>query len=322
MLLWNEPIGASGKSIIRALDTQTGVTRPWTAEPAVRAGLSASDGMVLWQEVAADGSKSVMLYGVSSNTVNQITGASMDMKVPVSLVDGTLVWKAETGELVATQLRDWDVHGGRSFGEDDSQQRQNGHRAYRITDEGGIPFWSEFQRLGGESGLGRPISGRFQLADGLVYQLTERALLRWRPDRGQAELANGLQILSSLGYDQWLYSHRQVPLPASDASYGDRDAAQTTRLSWLTDPAIRSAYLAPPDGVAASAWDTDAAIRRYGLPASPPQDFGPFVAQRFERTTFQRWSAAEAQAPKDLVTPIAVGSLFRDLILDRAPDLE
>jgi hypothetical protein len=129
-------------------------------------------------------------------------------------------------------------------------------------------------------------------------------------------------MLSSLGFDKWLHSHRQIPLAASDGAYGDRDAARTTRLSWLTDPGIRTAYLAPPDGTPATAWDNDAAVRRYGLPVSPPEDFGPFVAQRFERGVFQHWSAAESQSQKDQVSPVAIGALFRELVLDGIADRE
>jgi hypothetical protein len=263
-----------------------------------------------------------MLYGLSSNTVSQIPDATMDMSVPAALGNGTLVWKTETGELVVSQLRDWDVQGGRSFVEDDWQHRQAGQLAYRVTDEGGIPFWSEFQRLGGESGLGRPLSGRFQLADGQIYQLTERALLRWQPERGQVEVANGLEMLSSSGFDQWLYDHRQVPLPAEGSTYGDPGATRATRLSWLTDPALKAAFLAPPDGTPGAGWDIDAAIKRYGLPVSAPENFGPFVAQRFERGVLQHWSQAEASASKDQVTLVSVGGLFRELVLDGVANLD
>src|SRR4030042_1936153 len=55
---------------------------------------------------------------------------------------------------------------------------------YTLTNDGGIRFADEFQRLGGVDTLGYPASYRFQLADGFTYQLTQGALLQWRPRLG------------------------------------------------------------------------------------------------------------------------------------------
>jgi hypothetical protein len=177
-------------------------------------------------------------------------------------------------------------------------------------------MWSEYQRLGGEAALGRPLSGRLQLADGGVYQLTERALLRWRPEAGRAEQVNALQLMSRLGYDAWLHADRQIPLPAGVVANGDPDRARETRLSWLTDPGLKAAYLAPSDGVSTREWGLDDAIARYGLPASAPESFGPFVAQRFERAVLQRWLPEQDGDPDDRVTAVLLGSLVREVLQD------
>jgi hypothetical protein len=177
-------------------------------------------------------------------------------------------------------------------------------------------MWSEYQRLGGEAQLGRPLSDRLQLSNGAVYQLTERAILRWRPDAGQAELVNGLDVLSRLGYDGWLHAVRQIPLPASVVANGDPARARETRLSWLTDPVLKAAYLAPQDGAIATSWNEDKAIARYGLPMSEPESFGPFVAQRFERAVLQRWLPEPDGASKDRVTAVAIGSIAREVLQD------
>src|SRR5579859_4304817 len=60
-----------------------------------------------------------------------------------------------------------------------------GTYGYRITDDGGIAFWSEFKRLGGVDVLGYPASTRFTL-DGFTVQATQRVILQWRPDVKQA----------------------------------------------------------------------------------------------------------------------------------------
>src|SRR5690349_6827371 len=62
---------------------------------------------------------------------------------------------------------------------------------FAIADEGGIPLWSEYQRLGGLKALGYPISARYQV-DGYVTQAVQRGILQWRPEQKQAVLTNVL----------------------------------------------------------------------------------------------------------------------------------
>ncbi len=57
-----------------------------------------------------------------------------------------------------TTLRDYDVVNGHYFTQTGGSSAEAG---YAITDEGGIPLWSEFQRLGGVPALGYPVSRRF-----------------------------------------------------------------------------------------------------------------------------------------------------------------
>jgi hypothetical protein len=58
---------------------------------------------------------------------------------------------------------------------------------YRVANEAGIPFWDEFQRLGGLDKLGYPVTRRFSSADDVV-QLFQFGALRWRPKDGRAEI--------------------------------------------------------------------------------------------------------------------------------------
>src|SRR5690349_21073659 len=83
-------------------------------------------------------------------------------------------------------LRDYDVVNGHFFTQAGSA---GGDAGYAIADEGGIPLWSEFQRLGGVAALGYPVSRRFQW-EGFVVQATQKAVLQWRPDLNRVVYLN------------------------------------------------------------------------------------------------------------------------------------
>lgn len=65
-------------------------------------------------------------------------------------------------------------------------------------------------------------------------------------------------------------------------------------------------------------WSIDNSVELYGLPMAPPEDFGPFIAQRFQRAVLQRWkqSSESPPQPDDPVTQVQIGALFRDLVLE------
>jgi hypothetical protein len=160
-------------------------------------------------------------------------------------------------------------------------QAGHGRGGYRISDDANAAFDSSFEALGGVGALGYPSSQRFQQA-GFIYQATQGALLQWRPELGQAVLANTFDWFTSAGKDDWLLANAGIPLPIQDdGSHGNWSAAEQTRLSWLTDPAIKAAFL--------SAGSLDRAVQLYGLPQSYPERHGPFVVQRFQRIAFQHW---------------------------------
>ena len=157
-----------------------------------------------------------------------------------------------------------------------------GRGGFAVTNDGGIGFWNSFQALGGVNALGYPSSQRYQLADGFTYQATQGALLQWRPEYGRAILANTFEMLQHAGKDGWLSEAKGIPAPITDdGSGGDWGRAKATRLSWLTNDAIRAKYL--------SAGSVERAIELYGLPMSKPEKRGPFIVQRFQRIAFQLW---------------------------------
>src|SRR5205823_1726525 len=100
---------------------------------------------------------------------------------------------------------------------------------FAVSDEGGIPLWTEFQRLGGVRVLGYPISTRYQV-DGYVMQAAQRAIVQWRPELGRAGVTNVLDDLSKAGRDPWLLSFRQTPKSVgADVSLLDGDPAIKAR---------------------------------------------------------------------------------------------
>src|SRR5262249_49669440 len=64
----------------------------------------------------------------------------------------------------------------------------------------------------------------------------------------------------------------------------------------------------------------EAARRRFGLPMSEPQRFGPYLSQRFERGALQLWlDAVKGMPDPGTVTVIQVGDLLKDANLVPAP---
>ncbi len=185
---------------------------------------------------------------------------------------------------------------------------------YTLTNEGGIRFADEYQRLGGVDTLGYPASYRFQLPDGFTYQLSQGALLQWRPERDGVMLANTFEMLEKAGLDNWLYSFKGIPRPIKDdGSGGDWNKAKDIRLSWLTHEAITARYLANPNPEAIPAWNVDRSIELYGLPMSYPERFGPFITQRFQRIAFQLWlDEVPGMPPPGAVVRVLAGDLMKE----------
>ncbi len=182
---------------------------------------------------------------------------------------------------------------------------------YEVTNDGGILFADEYERLGGVDTLGYPASYRY-MQGGFTYQVTQRALLQWRPEVGSAYLGNIFEMLEKAGHDQWLLQAKGIPLPIKDdGSGGDWNKAKATRLSWLTNEQIKAKYLANPNPSAISDWNEDRSIELYGLPMSMPEKHGPFISQRFQRVAFQLWVD---EIPGSPAPGTVIGVLAGDLL--------
>lgn len=181
-----------------------------------------------------------------------------------------------------------------------------GGGVYCVTNDSGILFDDAFRWFGGVSTLGYPSTQRF-VQGGLVYQAMQGAVLQWRPDYGHSVLANTFEWFTEAGKDDYLLATAGVPKPIrDDGSGGDWQKAKQTRLSWLTDDAIRQKFL--------SAGSVDRAIELYGLPMSRPERHGPFITQRFQRIAFQHWvDPVPGMPPPGSVVRVLGGDLLKQV---------
>ncbi len=176
---------------------------------------------------------------------------------------------------------DYDIPGGHFYTQTNAGAGPN--FGYRITDEGGIGFWSEFKRLGGVNALGYPASRRFTL-DGFVVQATQKVIMQWRPEVGQVYFVNVFDKLHDQGKDGALQQQFGIP-PQLDPSFDagkTPDQIQAARLALLNaDPAIAARYGTGPS-----------AILYNGLPTSQITNAGPFSIIRAQRVAIQKWNTA------------------------------
>jgi hypothetical protein len=203
----------------------------------------------------------------------------------------------------AAASEDYAVPGGRYF-------PQAG--GFAITDEAGVPLWSEFERLGGVGTLGYPISGRFE-RDGFVHQAVQRAILQWRPEQKRAVLANVLDDLSKAGRDDWLLHAKQTPKPLepdADAGRPFEEVVKRRQALLDADESIKRRYFASPDP-----------LTFFGLPTSPIQDMGNHLAVRLQRGVIQKWKVDVPWAKTGEVTLANAGDLAKEAGLLAQPAL-
>ncbi len=164
-------------------------------------------------------------------------------------------------------------------------------------------FFSEFQRLGGVSGVGYPASRAFEW-DGFVVQAMQKGVFQWRPETGRVAFVNVFDELHHRGLDDRLFAERQVPRPAEWS--GDAalpwDEVVTRHLAVLDDfPRLRAAYGATPHP-----------LELFGLPMSPVVDFGPFAAVRLQRAVLQQYRLATPYARPGDVLVVNGGDVAKD----------
>jgi hypothetical protein len=210
---------------------------------------------------------------------------------------------------------DWDIPGGHFY----TQTGGGGGKGFSVTDEGGVRFWGEFQRLGGVQGVGYPVSQRFDW-DGFSCQAMQRVVFQWRADIGQVYFVNVFDLMSGAGKDGWLLASRQTPKPLGPDFDGGLawDQKVAKRLALLdANPAIKNKYYEVVGDP----------VQMNGLPTSAVTDMGNNYTLRAQRVVIQQWKedvpwAAKGQVTVGLGGSIAgeAGILPNPLALNSIPD--
>lgn len=196
---------------------------------------------------------------------------------------------------------DFAVPGGWFFSQA-SGRGEDARWGYRITDEGGLRFWGEFQRLGGVPAVGYPASRRFQ-GSGFILQATQKYILQWRPEANQVWFLNIFDLMHDVGLDNWLLTVRQVPPPESTAGDAGLSWDQVQARHWTMldrNPAIQAAYWA----------DSDPLVH-FGLPMAYA-DLGNVLVLRAQRVVFQQWKQDTPWAKAGQITIANGGDVAKE----------
>ena len=196
---------------------------------------------------------------------------------------------------------DFDIPGGHFYKQANGQGGA-GDTGYAITNEGGIPFWREYQRLGGPNVLGYPASHRFSY-DGFTVQIMQKVVFQWRPETQSVAFLNVLDILHDRGKDSWLRVHRMTPEPF--------DTAPDTGLTWERVKQRHWAFLDWNSAIRARYWADSAPLEHFGLPMSY-EDMGNAYVVRAQRVVFQQWKENVPWAQAGEITLANGGDLLKE----------
>ena len=197
---------------------------------------------------------------------------------------------------------DYDIPNGHFYTQTNGAAPGSSARGYSITNDFGVPFWSEFQRLGAVERLGYPITQRF-IWHGFITQATQKAVLQWDPDLGRVQLVNVLDYLADIGKEEWLQQKWFVPRrsPAGSIAVADPDGV----LAWLANQEGDTQPFRRHYGTALDP------MRLHGLPTSPPRNLGDLTALRFQRTVLQLWKVSGPGVTAGVVTSLNAGDVLK-----------
>ncbi|GIW10428.1 MAG: hypothetical protein KatS3mg061_1485 [Dehalococcoidia bacterium] len=226
------------------------------------------------------------------------------MKRPAALLATLLVALAPPlffSPGVSAQEADLALPNGRFFTQasgDDSRRT-----GFPVVDDSRARFWSEFQRLGGASVVGYPISRRFTY-QGFETQVFQKLVFQWKPAEGRVDYLNIFDLLSEAGKDDWLAVTKQVPNRGTFNEQGKPwDQIVASRLALLDkNPAIKAAY----HNVRGNP------IELNGLPTSEVTDYPNVQVLRAQRVVFQYWKVDVPWARAQTVTVANGGDVAKE----------
>ncbi|MHB1132245.1 MAG: hypothetical protein ACYC4L_07615 [Chloroflexota bacterium] len=203
---------------------------------------------------------------------------------------------AATPALGQTQAvtQDFDIPGGHFFTQTNGQPVGASQAGYSVTNNDGIPFWTEFGRQGGLQIVGYPMSRRFQW-DGFTTQVFQKAVFQWKPVEQRVDFVNVFDEMAKAGKNDWLLNSKSTPMPLDGATFDagkSWDQIVAARVALLNaNPAMRTVYNSVPDP-----------MRLFGLPTSAVVDNGNHYAIRLQRAVIQQWKEAVPWAAAGQVT--------------------
>ena len=207
---------------------------------------------------------------------------------------------AAPGVAISQGEPDFDIPNGRFF----TQTGGGNGRGFAVTDEGGVRFWSEFQRLGGVQAVGYPASQRFQW-DGFTVQVFQRVVFQWRPEASQAYFVNVFDRLHDLGLDPWLLQTRQTPPPARLRRRGEVLGAGAA------EPPGGDGRLPGHPGQRTSAWWATLS-RPTGSPSRTWWTWATTSPCASQRVVFQEWKEDVPWAQRGTVTVALGGDIAKE----------
>lgn len=211
---------------------------------------------------------------------------------------------AEAADASTAPEADWDVNDGHFYSQAAGLAPGQVIAGFVISNEGGIPFWTEYRRLGGPSVLGYPASHRF-IFDGRMAQLTQRSLLVWVPEEGRVRPVNLFQRFPALLQTPVVATGQRLPAPMDPPGEPGptTEAAARLRLKLLdTNPAIKAHYFSAPDPAVT-----------YGLPQSSVRDYGDSYLVLFQRAIIQQWKKDMPWAAAGDVRVLNVGDVVKGM---------
>jgi hypothetical protein len=203
-------------------------------------------------------------------------------------------------------MLDWPITNGHHFTQADGFPPGTSPMGYSLVDDERAKLWSAFVALGGVDRLGYPASDRFEWG-GFITQVTQKAVLQWRPESGSVDFVNVFDDLGAAGRNGWLSTVRSVPAPVSS----NYDAG----LSWSEIVKHRVDLLRPRPALLARYQTAPDALDLYGLPVSPIVDVGPMYIVRLQRAVFQEWKVKEPWANPGDVTIANGGDVAKEAAL-------
>lgn len=176
---------------------------------------------------------------------------------------------------------DWAIPDGHFYTQTNGELPGTRATGFSVTNRDGIPFWDEFQKLGGFSVVGYPISSRFQWK-GLTTQVFQKAVMQWNPETNQVELVAMMDELHLAGKDDWLRKEHSVPKAVPE----DFDVGRT----WEQARDNRMLFIGKSQAMVDKYNSVADPIRFYGLPASAIEDMGDHKAIRLQKGVLRLWT--------------------------------